>query len=337
MVLRRLRIPVSFVFFCSLAQGACSSESDGYLFTGDSGGADGVGGAAPTGGTSSGGTSAMTGGSSGSGGSSQTSGGTTATGGTSASGGTSGTGGSTDGVGGVVNGCNGWASRYWDCCKQHCGWADNTPSKDPITSCSFSDSPVADDVGSACSGGSAYTCHAMAPWAVSSTLSYGFAAVQHTGDVCGRCYQIQFTGSSHNAGSDPGSAAIAGKSMIVQVTNVGGVAGDQFDLLIPGGGVGDFDACTQQWQTSDLGERYGGFLGACRSAGSHSAVKSCVAQRCQNVFGSKGLTKLYNGCMWFVDWLEVADNPNFKFMPVTCPAALTNASGMRGATPAGGC
>jgi hypothetical protein len=177
----------------------------------------------------------------------------------------------------------------------------------------------------------------MAPWAVSSTLAYGYAAVANSGSVCGRCYQVEFTGSSHNAGNDPGSAAIKNKTMIVQVTNVGGVQSNQFDLLIPGGGVGDFDACTSQWGTSDIGARYGGFLSSCKSAGSHSAVKSCVAQRCQNVFGSKGFTDLYNGCMWFVDWFEVADNPNLVFIPVTCPAALTTASGMKGVTAPSGC
>jgi hypothetical protein len=36
--------------------------------------------------------------------------------------------------------------------------------------------------------------------------------------------------------------------MIVQATNVGSDVGEgQFDLAIPGGGVGLFNACTAQW------------------------------------------------------------------------------------------
>lgn len=42
--------------------------------------------------------------------------------------------------------------------------------------------------------------------------------------------------------------------MIVQATNVGADVGEgQFDLAIPGGGVGLFNACTKQW--GELTER----------------------------------------------------------------------------------
>jgi hypothetical protein len=44
------------------------------------------------------------------------------------------------------------------------------------------------------------------------------------------------------------STSISGKKMIVQATNVGADVGEgQFDLAIPGGGVGLFNACTKQW------------------------------------------------------------------------------------------
>ena len=106
----------------------------------------------------------------------------------------------------------------------------------------------------------------MAPFAVRDTLAYGFAATS-SGDVCGRCYQLQFTGSSHNSPGDPGSAALAGKTMIVQATNIGyDVGGGQFDILVPGGGVGAFNACSAQWgvSNSELGAQYGGLLAACK-------------------------------------------------------------------------
>ena len=55
--------------------------------------------------------------------------------------------------------------------------------------------------------------------------------------------------------------------MVVQAINIGyDVAGGQVDLLIPGGGVGLFNACTTQWgiPVSELGAQYGGLLSACQ-------------------------------------------------------------------------
>jgi hypothetical protein len=167
----------------------------------------------------------------------------------------------------------------------------------------------------------------MAPWAVSGRLAYGFAAIAARGDVCGKCYQLQFTGSSHN-GSDPGSAALAGKTMVVQATNVGGDVGSgQFHILTPGGGVGMFNACSTQWRvsTAELGVQYGGFLSACKAGGGGgdlAAIKNCVMQRCSSVFGSRGLTELEAGCRWFVDWFEAADNPELLYREIACPQEL---------------
>ncbi len=205
-----------------------------------------------------------------------------------------------------------------------------------MISCGPSDESLMDvyDTPSSCNGGSAYTCHNLAPWAVSGTLSYGYAATS-SGDICGRCYQLQFTGSSHNAGADPGSSALLGKTMVVQAINVGyDVAGHQFDVLIPGGGVGAFNACSSQWDvpTNELGEQYGGLLSTCKNTlggqATHSQLKSCVVDKCSSVFGSRGLGELEAGCQWFVDWYEVADNPNIVYQEIPCPASITGKSGM---------
>lgn len=123
--------------------------------------------------------------------------------------------------------------------------------------------------------------------------------------------------------------------MIVQATNIGyDVAGGQLDVLIPGGGVGAFNACSSQWGVSDdeLGAQYGGFLSACKDQlgynASKESYKSCVAQRCDSVFGQRGLTELYEGCMWFVNWYEAADNPSLKYYEVACPDDLVTTSGV---------
>jgi hypothetical protein len=110
------------------------------------------------------------------------------------------------------------------------------------------------------------------------------------------------------------------------------VSGGQFDLLIPGGGTGIFDACTSQWNINDqsiLGPDYGGFLTACKQqtgSSNNSTLKSCVQSRCDSVFSS--WSDLKAGCDWFVDWLHVADNPSLTYREVECPQAIINVSGM---------
>jgi hypothetical protein len=94
---------------------------------------------------------------------------------------------------------------------------------------------------SACeSDGRAYMCANQSPWAVDDTTAYGFAAVKLSGktesDWCCACYELTFT-----------SGPVLGKKMIVQATNTGGDLGNNhFDIAIPGGGVGIFNACTSQ-------------------------------------------------------------------------------------------
>src|SRR6478609_6732000 len=79
-----------------------------------------------------------------------------------------------------------WASRYWDCCKPHCSTNGN------IKSCG-SDGVSQNGGGSACSGGSAYTCYSQAPRAVGDYVAYGYVAVPNP--QCGTCYHLQFTGT----------------------------------------------------------------------------------------------------------------------------------------------
>lgn len=269
---------------------------------------------------------------------SSSSGGAPATGGSPSTGGSQNTGGmqSTGGTREPVddppplsNPQSGFTTHYWDCCKPHCGWSGNV-SGSPMSSCDANNQSLGGDYDatSACDGGNAHQCWSAAPWAVSDTLSYGFAAFN--GGECGTCYQIEFNGGSHSDPSDPGVATLSNKTMIVQAVNRGGIAGEQFDLLVPGGGVGDFDACSSQWGASNLGERYGGFFLRCRkdNSGNLAATKDCARQFCNSVFASDSMGDLLSGCLWYVDWMNVADNPTMDFQEVECPAALRAASGL---------
>lgn len=270
-----------------------------------------AGGGGAAGGSSS---SSAAGGGAGAGGSSSSAGGAGASGASSSS---SASNGGTISVQPITNGSDGWASRYWDCCKPSCGWSENAGGK-PVPSCTQDNTKMSDaKAQSACNGGPAHVCWDMAPWSVSDNLSYGYVAFN--GVPCGTCFQIQFTGGTHNGKADS-CKALGGKTMFVQVTNIGGIGQGQFDIMIPGGGVGDFDACTKQWGSSDLGARYGGFLSAC------NGDKSCVQNKCNTVFASKPTLKA--ACNWFVDWYGAADNPTLKYQKVNCPAELTAKSGM---------
>ena len=249
-----------------------------------------------------------------------------------------GTGGNSNGNGGgsngndnpwgtVTNGQAGWTSRYWDCCKQSCGWSNNAGGN-PVKSCDASgDNQVAADQQSACSGGSSTTCNSMVPKVYSDAVSFGFVATHAGSNVgCGKCYKLQFTGSGHNSGADPGSAALKDKIMIVMTANIGGdVSSDgQLDLLIPGGGTGALYGCGTAWGvqkgSSELGAEYGGLRTGC--SGDLNSIKSCVKQKCDSLFGSRGLEEMYEGCMWYVDWFEAADNPNFTRQDVDCPSEI---------------
>jgi hypothetical protein len=177
---------------------------------------------------------------------------------------------------------------------------------------------------SACSGGSAFACYDYSPIVVSNCLAYGFAAFNS--GSCGSCYELTFTGTASNGGG-MGAGMVKGKQMIVQVVNIGGIKANQFDLMIPGGGVGALDACMQQWNlpTSQLGVQYGGFMSTCEQMSTDYATQeACVEKSCATL--PMGLQA---GCNWFVSWLDAADNPDVSYQEVTCPSQLTQISGLQ--------
>ncbi len=40
------------------------------------------------------------------------------------------------------------------------------------------------------------------------------------------------------------------------------------------------------------------------------------------------MSDLLAGCLWFVEWYEVADNPNIEYKEVACPQDIINVSGI---------
>ncbi len=293
-----------FATYCNQTCGRCAGGSNG-----------GAGGAAGSGGTTAHGGTSGSGGVIGSGG-------VTGAGGTTARSGTTGAGGSTtpSSTNAQITGTSGWASRYWDCCKPSCGWSSN--SNPQVPSCDKGGTTrISVDQKNGCEGGgSAFECYDFSPWFDSGTnMSYGFAA--YNGVACGTCFELQFTGNG-NSGANAGAAAIKGQQMIVQVINIGGIAANQFDLLIPGGGVGAMNGCATQWGGSaDLGVQYGGLLSEC------AGDATCMKGKCSSVFGSISST-LKAGCDWFTGWFSSADNPQLVYKQVSCPSQLSGKTGL---------
>ena len=247
-------------------------------------------------------------------------GGSAGSGGVSSSGGTAGGGGvsSTGTTNPPITGSNGFATRYWDCCKPSCSWTTSVPSCQKDGTSKITDK----NAKSGCdSGGSAFECYDFSPWYDSSTnMAYGFAAYNASG--CGVCYELQFTGDG-NSGPNAGAQALKGQQMIVQVINIGNITSGQFDLLIPGGGVGAMtNGCSAQWGSVDLGATNGGLLTEC------NGDATCMKGKCQSVFGS--MPGLKAGCDWFTGWFSSADNPKLIYKQVSCPSQITSKSGISG-------
>lgn len=258
----------------------------------------------------------------------------------------------------LTNGQTGWSSRYWDACKPHCSWPGNVDTSSvaalqadhgPARNCNINDFEIPawtlsynvqqywkgyQGTTSACTSergggsGGAFTCTDMAPVAVNDTLAYAFVAGPGSGvKGCGKCYHLQFNGGNHDNNIKATHKALKGKHLIVMASNIGhDVEEGQFDMMVPGGGVGQFDALSMQVgvPTSKLGVTYGGFLTTCQqSLGYDAAVakyQSCIIEHCDSVFANH--SNLLRGCKWFAEWYMAADNPTYNWEEVECPQYL---------------
>ncbi|ORX80640.1 endoglucanase 45A [Anaeromyces robustus] len=209
----------------------------------------------------------------------------------------------------VQGGKTGKTTRYWDCCLASCSWSENVGASHPVNACKKDGTTLITDISnlwrikSGCQGGEAYMCNAQQPWIINDKVSYGFVAAGFDSgnqkQWCCSCQKLQFT-----------SGPVAGKQMIVQVTNTGtDLSENHFDIQMPGGGVGIFNGCSSQWNAGSdgWGQRFGGI----------SSVSEC----------SQLPAELRDGCKWRFDWFKNADNPAVVFERVQCPKELTDITG----------
>lgn len=260
----------------------------------------------------------------------------------------------------------GWNTRYWDACKPHCSWlkeSDNDKTRADISSneayqstfgtarnCNIHDVEVPtftlgnvtkswfgyEGTRSACGDEKekgVFTCTDMAPIAVNDSLSYAYVAGPGSQTTCGKCFHLQYNGSFKDASANNAAKethkALKGKHMVVMTSNIGhDVERGQFDLMVPGGGVGAFDALSVQVNGKNIkwGAGFGGFLTECQSTLGYDNTlekyQQCVRDMCDAAFGNAGFPNLLRGCHWFADWFMAADNPTYNWEEVECPQYL---------------
>ena len=268
------------------------------------------------------------------------------------------------------NGTSGWNTRYWDACKPHCSQTstDGEEGKPKINTqaeyeashytarvCNIHDIEIPtftyskglerywvgiQNTPNACqeadpASGGGFTCTDMAPVAVNDTLAYAFVAGSDATTSCGKCFHLQYDGSFHDASESNGAKAthkaLKGKHIIVMASNIGhDVKPGQFDLMVPGGGPGIFNALQLQITKPGIewGATYGGFLTYCQNNdkcgydGSLDCYQTCVKEMCDAAFGDSNYPNLLRGCHWFADWFMAADNPTYQWEEVDCPQYL---------------
>lgn len=220
----------------------------------------------------------------------------------------------------------GWATRYWDCCKPHCSWPEHAHGN-YSKQCTNKGTKESTDWGggSICSGGGLMTCTSQIPIIIDDSLAYAFAAVPAAdGGSCGKCYALAFDGRGKYE-RKTNHIRLEGKILVVMATNIGGdVQQGQFDVMIPGGGVGLFNGCSSMgW--GKQGEQYGGLLSECeKEAGTAGNLltkrKECLAKKCESSFANDAKAK--EGCMFLATWMEAAGNPTHNYKEVECPPEL---------------
>ena len=226
---------------------------------------------------------------------------------------------------------SGFASRYWDCCKPSCSWSSNAGYGNEARHCDANMNILTDNnAASKCDGGPSTTCLSQIPFTINGCDNIGFAfgAVPGAGpNICGRCFLLEFTGEGKYETKD-NHRALKNKKLVVMASNIGyDVAGGQFDIMIPGGGVGLFNGCGNIF-SGNMGQQYGGLLSDCENevgwSGSdyeiHIRRKECLKKKCENTFNGNTLAK--EGCLFLANFMEAAGNPLHSYKEIECPQIL---------------
>ncbi|MBP5768960.1 MAG: glycosyl hydrolase family 5 [Fibrobacter sp.] len=222
-----------------------------------------------------------------------------------------------------AGGQQGFATRYWDCCMPHCAWPEHGGSAK--TCDAKGKTPISNTNGSFCSGGQGTTCTSQMPIIVSDKLAYAFAATPGNDNTCGKCFALTFTGTGKYE-TKKNHEMLKGKTLVVMASNIGyDVQGGQFDIMIPGGGFGAFNGCSQMGWNIQTNTTYGGLLSDCENESGYdgdvySKRKQCLTEKCNKSFPND--TEAKEGCLFLATWMEAAGNPNHTYKEVPCPAAL---------------
>ena len=163
---------------------------------------------------------------------------------------------------------------------------------------------------SICNGGGgagvAYTCVEQMPFEENGVL-FAFAASNEP--FCCSCYELTLT-----------TTALQGRKLIVQVTNRGGPA-KNFDILIPGGGFGDFNGCASNpgdpAYPNDNSNGDPQFSAPYRAWGARFGGVSSIAD-CDSM-----PAEVRPGCLFRFNEYQGADNPRADYRRVQCPDQLT--------------
>ena len=225
-----------------------------------------------------------------------------------------------------AGGQQGFATRYWDCCMPHCSWPEHGGNNPAKTCDAKGKTPISNDLGSFCSGGQGTTCTSQTPIIVSDKLAYAFAATPGNDATCGKCFALTFNGQGKYE-TKKNHEMLKGKTLVVMASNIGyDVQGGQFDIMIPGGGFGAFNGCSQMgWNIPQNSTTYGGLLSDCENESGYdgdvySKRKECLTKKCNSAFAND--TEAKEGCLFLATWMEAAGNPLHTYKQVDCPKAL---------------
>ncbi|KAJ1018110.1 hypothetical protein NDA16_004977 [Ustilago loliicola] len=203
-----------------------------------------------------------------------------------------------------------FATHFYDCCraafsydhpKAHTYAPVDACQKDGITLL-----PENATGKNGCDGGDQFACSCMQPWvdSVDPELAYGFGAynVPANGNIESACYLVEFLPQ------DPTGKTMKVRKMILQNINTsGGIGQGSWDMMLAGGGVGEYNkGCSNQWGT-DWGKQNGGV----------GTQESCC-----------GLPEsLRSSCLF--RFTVFGDNPGLASTPqrVRCPVGIIDRSG----------